>query len=353
MLTKRSVYPRLGILFAILLAAAGCDDDEPFQPINVPDVSGFWSGQYRVASCSLSGASDPFFCDEVFSHGASLILELDLFQSGTWVGGEIAQGELLGEVEGAVDGDGVLRLEGVIGGPADEFSTTILAWQTGLVGDSLLGSWRFWIEDVAGGGFGAATVDASVRLYGPSVVKFFGCAAEGALGIDGEIGGTLADPDCQLATSMFVEGLEDGAYFDVYTLTGSAGDSIEVTLRSTVVDALLLIANLDEEVLGGDDDSGGGPGGTDAAVTVVFDGDDTVLVIATSFAPGEAGGYTLGAEQLLPAPAAARASVRELNRGVRVLGGGAWKQRPDRDRAIAERSWRLRRSSSRAALPAQ
>ncbi|NIN09886.1 MAG: hypothetical protein GTO61_00550, partial [Gemmatimonadales bacterium] len=90
----------------------------------------------------------------------------------------------------------------------------------------------------------------------------------------------------------------------MYALDGSAGESYVVTQRSTDLDAYLLVADLDEVVLGEDDDSGVGDNGTDAEITIVFDTDDTALVIATSFAPGETGEYTLTAA-LQPAVQAA------------------------------------------------
>ncbi|UCC71227.1 MAG: hypothetical protein JSV86_12635 [Gemmatimonadota bacterium] len=344
------------LLVLLLAAVSACDDDGLFVPEDFPAVYGFWSGQYRVNACVLSGAVDPFFCDEVFWNGASLILEMDLDQSGPEVGGPIYQGSLAGGVFGTVDLDGVLTLEGQIGGLEDDFTTTILAWQTGLVGDTLLGSWRFWVEDNTGQGFGAATVDASLVLYGPSVVKFFGCAAEGELDPDGEIIGSLDGLDCQLATGMFIEGLEDGALFDVYTLTGAAGDSIEITLRSGDFDALLLVADLEEEYLGGDDDSGGPPpDGTDAALTIVFDVADTVLVIATSFWPGEAGAYALGAELLEPPPLAAATSSthRESGNGLRVIGGGVRKPGRLLDGSSEPRIRKFTRRSNPAEGPAE
>jgi hypothetical protein len=329
-------------------AVAACQEDEVFLPGDFPDVSGFWSGQYRVAGCALSGSSDPFFCDEVFFNGASLILELDLDQSGAQLDGWIYQGELVGDVAGVVDLDGVVELEGGIGGFEEDFTTTIVDWRAGLLGDSLLGSWRFWVEDNAGQGFGSATVDAGFMLYGPSVVKFFGCAAEDDLGADEQLSAGLDGTDCQLAAGMYVDGLEDGASFDVYEFTGAAGDSIEVTLRSEDFDALLLVAYLDEEVFWWDDDSGGGTGGTDAAFTLVFDLSETVLLIASSFAPGEAGAYTLGAELLEPPPGAARTAPSQAGRGggLRVLGGGVGKQgRQDEGESPGQR---FRRLSGRA-----
>lgn len=345
----------LALLVCTLAAVSACQEDEVFQPGVFPDVSGFWSGQYRVAGCALSGSDDPFFCDEVFFNGASLILELDLDQSGAHVGGWIYQGELVGDVDGVVDQDGVVTLEGAIGGFDEDFTTTLLAWQAGLLGDSLLGSWRFWVEDNAGQGFGAATVDAGFMLYGPSVVKFFGCAAEGGLDPDDQLSAGLDGTDCQLATGMYVDGLEDGASYDVYTLTGAAGDSIEVTLRSEDFDAFLLVAYMDEEVFWWDDDSGGGTGGTDAAFTLVFDVSETVLLIASSFAPGEVGAYTLGAELLEPPPGAARTAPAEGGGrgGLRVLGGGVGKQGSRDDGGAESPGRRFRRLSGLAPEPAK
>ncbi len=287
------------LLFASLV---GCDDDDEVivGPGVFPDVRGAWSGQYRVTGCSLSGAADPFFCSELFASDESLILDLDLDQSGADVFGVIAQGELIGDVDGTIDELGVVRLFGDVGEAGDPVFTSILAWQTGLVGDSLVGSWRFSAVDQTGSGFGRATVDATLKLFGPTVLKFFGCAAQRSLTADGLVSGSLNPGDCQIAASLFVEGLADGAFFDVYTITGSAGDSIDVVLRSTDFDAFLLVSDLEEGVLGGDDDSGGGPDGTDAAVTIIFDTAETLMLIATSFSPGEAGPYSLSATNLGP-----------------------------------------------------
>lgn len=339
----------LALLVCTLGAVAACQEDEIFLPGVFPDASGFWSGQYRVSGCALSGSDDPFFCDEVFFNGASLILELELDQYGGELEGWIYQGELVGDVAGVVNQDGVVTLDGVIGGFEDDFTTTILAWQAGLIGDTLLGSWRFWVEDNAGQGFGAATVDAGLTLYGPSVVKFFGCAAEGYLGPDEQLSEGLDGTDCQLATGMYVEGLEDGASFDVFEFTGAAGDSIEITLRSEDFDAFLLVAYLDEEVFWWDDDSGGGTGGSDAAFTLVFDVSETVLLIASSYWPGEAGAYTLGAELLEPPPTAVQRAPadREPGSRVRVLGGGVLKQDRRDDGAAESPGRRFRRLSGR------
>ncbi len=293
----------LAALFAFFaVALLGCDDDDRVivGPGTFPDVRGAWSGQYRVTGCSLSGAADPFFCSVVFAVDQSLILDLDLDQRGPDVFGVAAQGELVGDVDGTIDEVGILQLFGDIGEAADPLSTRIVAWQTGLVGDSLVGSWRFTVFDQTASGFGRATVDASLKVLGSTVAKFFGCSAQRSLTANGLVSGGLAVGDCQISASLFVEGLDDGAFFDVYTFRGSVGDSIDVVLSSASFDAFLLVADLEEAVLGGDDDSGGGANGTDAAVTLIFETTETLLLIVTSFSPGEVGPYALSAALLGP-----------------------------------------------------
>jgi hypothetical protein len=138
-------------------------------------------------------------------------------------------------------------------------------------------------------------------------------------------------------------------------LTGAAGDSIAVTLRSEDFDALMLVADLNEEPLGWDDDSGGGVGGSDAELIIVFDDPETILVIATSYNPGEAGAYTLDAELLLPSATAARTgpAVRELRGGLKVLGGGVLKQGRLDDRHLESPARVFRRPAGRASRPAE
>ncbi len=303
-------------LVALLGAAlaSGCDDDEVIiGPGAFPDVSGTWAGQYRVTGCTLSGATDAFFCSELFSVNTSLILDLDLDQDGPDLFGTLAQGELLGDVFGSVDQLGVVRIEeGLLEDDEGLLASEVNAWQTGLVGDSLQGSWRFFIEDLQNQGFGGATVDASIKMFGPSVAQFFGCASAGNLTPNGQISEELRSGDCQLTGSLFDDQLADETYFDVYALTGAAGDSLEVTLRSAAIDAVLLVADLDEVVLGWDDDISVDE--RDAALTIVFGAAETLLLIATSYEPGETGPYTLQAvrEGVVP--------VAQLAPRARVLG---------------------------------
>ncbi len=284
---------RLAAGLAIGLAVVGCEEDDGVVgPGGVADVSGFWSGQYVVTGCTLTGASDPTYCAGVFPIRASLILEMDLSQDGADVIGVMGQGELQGEVEGFVDENAVLFLTAGILGSDTLTTSEILAWQTGLVGDSLVGSWRFEVVDHAGRGFGIATVDANMRLLGPTVLKLFGCPVEDELLINNQVSGMLAQGDCEFA---------DASFFDLYSFRGAIGDSVQFDLRSPAFDAFLLLADVAENELGADDDSGGGANGTDASLVVVFDDAGTVLLAANSSTAGETGPYTLTATQLLPA----------------------------------------------------
>jgi hypothetical protein len=306
--------------------AAGTADVAVTEP-GYPDVRGLWSGQYSVTSCELAGATDPFFCDFLFSVGSSLILDLDLDQLASQVMGVITQGSVPGEVEGTIDSAGVMTLSGFIGGEAFGANVLIPTWETALVGDTLTGSWVFEIEDLSGNGFGTATVAADVNLYSLDVLQFFGCAAEAEITIDGQIADSLTADDCQL---------DDGSLFDVYVLNGAAGDSLEVLLSSSSFDAFLLISDVDENVLGDDDDSGGG---TNAAITVAFDVDATALVIANSFEPSESGPYTLSTTQV---GGAAPAGVPQLT----ITAAGhtlAWTSVAKSARAGRERSDLTRR----------
>ncbi len=301
------------------LVLAGCEDDV----VGVggfADVSGFWSGQYVVTGCTLSGAAVGAFCTDDFPISASLILEMDLSQEGADVFGVMGQGTLQGDVEGFVDDFGLLFLSGVLGG--DTLTTSeILAWQTGLVGDSLVGSWRFRVDDHAGRGFGTATVDGNMRLLGPAVLKLFGCPVEDELLIGNQLSGNLQTGDCEFA---------DASLFDVFSFRGSVGDSVEIAVRSLAFDAFLITTDVDElcpepdEELCADDNSGGGANGTDAAIVIVFGGAETVLLAANSSTAGQSGPYTITATRLLPAApvVAGRAPARGTGSGAgfRVIG---------------------------------
>ncbi|NIR45700.1 MAG: hypothetical protein GWN99_14970 [Gemmatimonadetes bacterium] len=323
-----------GVSADVLIAVTAAD---------FPDVRGNWTGQYRPTSCTLSGATDPFFCTDLFADGASLIIELDLDQLGERVSGTLLQGTLSGFVEGTMNAQGVLSLTGDAGGEAFGTRTTIVDWGTALVGDSLLGGWQFLVEDLSGSGFGSADVSAELRLLGEGVLQFFGCPVEVELSLGMESAGALGSGDCQL---------DDASYFDVYGLDGAAGDSIEVVMRSSQIDAFLLVSDLDEIVLGTDNDSGGGVNGTDAAITVVFDVPATVLIIANSLAELEIGDYSLTATGLNPGAPSGSAPLVQVPRpedvpAVRVMTAGVVKA-PPRPGNLSATGARIRRAPDRS-----
>ncbi len=299
------------LLVSLTFLVAACGDSSG--PENVPDVSGAWSGQYRVTSCTRSGATIPVFCTEIFAVGQSLIIDLELTQSGASLEGLMAQGSVFGNVAGAVDENGVVVLGGELADSAMVTTTSILSWQTGLVGDSLIGSWRFRTDD-ADPDFGTATVDATLRLFGSSLLTFFGCPAMGTLTVPGSVSDRLTGGDCQLL---------DGSFFDVWALTVSGGDSLSILLSSGSFDAFMLIADKDEGLVDGNDDRlvvNDTVIDTDAEVVRRFNTAGTFLIIANSFAGGETGPYTLSVTRLGPTPSVASQYRSESARAPRQPG---------------------------------
>lgn len=77
------------------------------------------------------------------------------------------------------------------------------------------------------------------------------CTPSGTITVGGStISGALGSGDCQF---------EDGTYFDLYTLTGTAGDRVTVSMTSTAVDSYLILFNAAGEILLEDDDGLGAP----------------------------------------------------------------------------------------------
>ncbi len=299
------------LLVGLTFLVAACGDSSG--PENVPDVSGAWSGQYRVTSCTRSGAIIPVFCTEILAVGQSLIIDLALTQSGASLEGLMAHGSVFGNVAGDVDENGVIVLGGELADSAMVTTTSILSWQTGLVGDSLIGSWRFRTDD-ADPDFGTATVDATLRLFGSSVLTFFGCPAMGTLTVPGSVSDRLTGGDCQLL---------DGSFFDVWALTVSAGDSLSILLSSGSFDAFMLVADEAEQLVDGNDDRlvvNDTVIDTDAEVIRRFNIGGTFLIIANSFAGGETGPYTLSVTRLGPTPSVASQYGSESARAPRQPG---------------------------------
>jgi hypothetical protein len=79
----------------------------------------------------------------------------------------------------------------------------------------------------------------------------------------------------------------------IYTYPMKAGKVYTIELRSTAFDAYLRLENSKGQQLAEDDDSGGGPNHLDARIIFPAQQDDTYRIIATTFAPGPGGAFTL------------------------------------------------------------
>ncbi len=287
--------PRLLLLVSSLVGLfTACSSDSsrgPVGPDGFPDVRGTWIGQYSVFSCTLIEVGDPFFCEDVFYEGASLVFELDLDQSGARLDGVGYQGTVSGAVGGTIDDLGVLELSGRLG--VDDNSTTdITGWSTELVGDSLVGSWSFRISDNTGSGFAAAAIDADILLVDPVALTFFNCPVQFTLRIGEDVDGLLVAGDCML---------DDQSYFDVYAFNVAAGDDVLITMSSDRFSPFLWVTDVEEEPLAVD----GEPGRSEAAITGAAGQRDTWLIIANSYAANATGTYLLSIERNAPSAASA------------------------------------------------
>jgi hypothetical protein len=122
----------------------------------------------------------------------------------------------------------------------------------------------------------------------PAGPEDLNCTGGAPLSVGATVNGTLEEGD-----DLDI----DGAFLDRYALTVNQGGQIEITMRSTAVDAFLWLLETNESVIAFDDDSGGGPGGLDARITRNLS-TGCYLVEATSAFPGETGPYTLEVRRL-------------------------------------------------------
>lgn len=87
--------------------------------------------------------------------------------------------------------------------------------------------------------------------------------------------------------------LDDDSFYEAWTYSGRAGESITITLRSAAFDTYLQIRDASGEVISTDDDSGNGPNGTDSQVTLVIPAGGRIVIVANTLRPGDTGAYTL------------------------------------------------------------
>lgn len=87
--------------------------------------------------------------------------------------------------------------------------------------------------------------------------------------------------------------LPDGSHYDVWRYEGTAGERVQVTMRSDELDShLLLYAEPPEglELIAEDDD---GAGGLDAEIARTLPRDGAYAILANSFGSGEVGSYRI------------------------------------------------------------
>jgi hypothetical protein len=89
------------------------------------------------------------------------------------------------------------------------------------------------------------------------------------------------------------EKLDDDSFYEAWTFSGRAGESVTITLRSSAFDAFLQVRDGSGEVINTDDDSGAGAGGTDAQLTIVIPAGGRIVIVANTLGAGETGAYTL------------------------------------------------------------
>jgi hypothetical protein len=99
--------------------------------------------------------------------------------------------------------------------------------------------------------------------------------------------GTLAATDCRLPA--------DSSFIDVYTFSGTAGQTVSVALNSSAFDAYLFLLSPAGSVIAEDDN---GTGTTDARIpagsgTFTLPSNGTYTIYANSSLPGETGAYAL------------------------------------------------------------
>ena len=101
--------------------------------------------------------------------------------------------------------------------------------------------------------------------------------------------------------------LDDSSHYDLYTFTGSPGERVLITLRSSDFDAYLAWGVWDGSTFTeekSDDDSGGG---TDARMGATLGAGGNYAIRATSLGPAEPGAYTLTVEPIEQRPVTADA----------------------------------------------
>ncbi|HZS06001.1 MAG TPA: DUF4394 domain-containing protein [Blastocatellia bacterium] len=105
------------------------------------------------------------------------------------------------------------------------------------------------------------------------------------------ISGTITLTDLQTSA---------GDFLDAYSFTAAANDTVQIAMSSSAFDAFVILDANNGDLVAFDDNTGGG---TNALLTTTLKQAGTYIIIATPFAPGRTGAYTLTVNKLGPAPA--------------------------------------------------
>jgi hypothetical protein len=108
--------------------------------------------------------------------------------------------------------------------------------------------------------------------------------AQGRIAVGQTLRGTLSESSPTL---------DDGSHYATYTIAGTSGQTVTITLRSEDFDAYLSVGRMsggEYSAIETDDD---GAGGTDAQVTLTFPSTGSYVIRANTLSEGETGDFTL------------------------------------------------------------
>jgi hypothetical protein len=112
--------------------------------------------------------------------------------------------------------------------------------------------------------------------------------AQGTLKVGSNVSGALSEDDPTL---------DDDSHYDLWTYSGTSGETVRFTLRSDDFDAYLSFGEMDGEDFTEMENDDDGAGGTDAKLTVTLSKNGEFVVRVNSLSEGETGDYTLVVEQ--------------------------------------------------------
>lgn len=108
--------------------------------------------------------------------------------------------------------------------------------------------------------------------------------AQGRIAVGQTLRGTLSESSPTL---------DDGSHYATYTIAGTSGQTVTITLRSEDFDAFLSVGRMsggEYSAIETDDD---GAGGTDAQVTITFPSAGAYVIRANTLSAGETGDFSL------------------------------------------------------------